>query len=741
MAKSHKKPVSHRSQKEVFRRQIRCELLESRQLMAADFGTVHHNHFDPEDVNDDGVVSPADALVLISGLNDPNISRINDPNIRAVATDIFFADVNNDRRMSPLDALMIINRLNNNSNGEQDRGREGSRQTTPSSSIDEVRSYDGTGNNLELTELGSTGEQLLRVVNADYADGISEPAGADRPSPREISNVLSSQDVDTASSQRDLSALIYVWGQFLDHDIDLTDSGNTEYLPILVPEGDTSFDPLGTGVKTIPFLRSVFDTTTGTSVDNPREQVTSITSWIDGSQVYGSDAETAASLREFSGGRMLLSDDEMMPKDEDGFFIGGDIRANENLELTAMQTLWVREHNYWADRIATENPSLDDEAIYQQARAIVGAEIQSITFNEFIPALLGKNAISRYLGYDSTVDPSIANEFSTAAFRFGHSTLNDDVGFFDNDGQDVRDEVSLTEAFLNPALLEESGIDSVLKYAASAVSSEVDLQVVDSLRNLLFGAPGSGGLDLVSLNIQRGRDHGLADYNSVREAYGLEPVDGFDDITSDTELQQNLESLYGSVDNIDLWVGILAEDHVGGGSMGETGRAIIIDQFERLRDGDRFWYENTFNGQQLRTLQNTSLADVIKRNTTVTNLQDNVFFMKAEVTGSVLTTAARSAIPNIRGNNQLGGGNQATRTVGVAGVTVELLDGGGEIIATTTTDSRGRYRFTQFDETGNYSIQISQDSGYTSDSDEPLEFLVTNGATRLRGLDLRVSLT
>jgi peroxidase len=86
-----------------------------------------------------------------------------------------------------------------------------------------------------------------------------------------------------------------------------------------------------------------------------------------------------------------------------------------------------------------------------------------------------------------------------------------------------------------------------------------------------------------------------------------------------------------------------------------------------------------------------------------------------------------------------GGANQAMRAVGVAGVTVELLNDAGEVVATTITDSRGRYRFTQFDETGNYSIQVSTDSDYTSDTDEPLEFLVSNGATRLRGLNLRVS--
>ena len=175
--------------------------------------------------------------------------------------------------------------------------------------------------------------------------------------------------------------------------------------------------------------------------------------------------------------------------------MAGDIRAGENISLTAIQTLFVREHNRLADKISEANPNMSDEDIYQQARATVIAEIQSITFNEFLPALLGKQAISRYQGYDATVNPTIANEFSTAAFRFGHSTLNDEIEFFDNEGRAVRDGVTLAQAFNNASFLEETGIDSLLKYDASTQAQEVDLQVVDSLRNLLFGAPGSGGLD------------------------------------------------------------------------------------------------------------------------------------------------------------------------------------------------------------------------------------------------------
>src|SRR5207248_3443948 len=132
------------------------------------------------------------------------------------------------------------------------------------------------------------------------------------------------------------------------------------------------------------------------------------------------------------------------------------------------------------------------------------------------------------------------------------------IEFLDNHGLPVADEVALSQAFFNPPLLVANGIDSVLKYLSSDPSSEVDTLVVNSVRNFLFGPPGAGGLDLVSLNIQRGRDHGLADYNTMRAAYGLPRVTDFTQITANADVQAKLKSLYGSVNNIDPWVGALA---------------------------------------------------------------------------------------------------------------------------------------------------------------------------------------
>ena len=487
-----------------------------------------------------------------------------------------------------------------------------------------------------------------------------------------------------------------------------------------MPTGDPSFDPNNTGTQVIPLNRSQYDPATGTT--DPREQVNVITSFMDGSMIYGSNATTAAALRTFSGGMMKTSPGDLLPYNnstylgsttlnmandaqlvpEDQLFAAGDVRANENIELTSLQTLFVREHNYWATQIAKANPKLNDEQIFQRARAIVIGEIQSITYNEWLPAVLGNNALTSYQGYDPSVNPGIANEFSTAAFRFGHSMLGNDVEFLDNNGLPVAPAVALSQAFFYPPLVSQNGIDPLLKYMASDPSSEIDTKVVDSVRNFLFGPPGSGGLDLASLNIQRGRDHGLADYNTVRAAYGLPKVKNFAQITSDPTLQAELKQLYGSVNNIDLWVGALAEDHVKGSSVGPTLMAIISDQFQRLRDGDQFFYEREFSGRLLQQIDNTTLADVIQRNSDITNLQANVFFFQASISGTVSTNSG----------GRLGGRPQ--QQTGVPGITVELINADdGSIVATTITDRRGNYSFDVSDGlgTGKYQIEVLPSDG------------------------------
>jgi hypothetical protein len=302
-----------------------------------------------------------------------------------------------------------------------------------------------------------------------------------------------------------------------------------------------------------------------------------------------------------------------------------------------------------------------------------------------------------------------------------HSFINDDVEFFGNDGRAVHDEVALRDAFNNPDLLRETGADSILKYLASTTAQELDNQIVDSLRNFLFGQPGQGGFDLAAMNIQRGRDHGLADYNTVREAYGLTRAESFADISSDPEVQQALEALYSTVDNIDLWVGGLAEDHMPGSSVGELIRTIVADQFQRLRDGDRFWYSNIFSRRDAAQLERTTLADIIRRNSTITNVQNDVFFMRASVAGQVFADTNSN-------------GRRDRREVAVPAVMVQLLDDEGAVIATAVTDREGRFRFTQFSETGDFQVRVVAPAGYSTESNT-LDLLITRGGMTLSGLN------
>ena len=766
------------------RRRLKPEALEARQLLAAN---IFHNELMPEDVNEDGTVTALDALTIINQMSRESrggdAGTLDGNRLEDWARGRM-TDVNNDGRDSALDALMVINRLSRGRGGDLDPGRtpespadeptdetplnenpgnedpaneDPANEDPTSGAFTEVRSIDGSGNNLETLEAGAANTELTRLADSDYADGISEPAGEDRPSAREISNALSAADPDGTTSERDLSSFVFIWGQFLDHDIDLSLEPEREEDAIAfdvdVPTGDPLFDPLSTGEATIHLTRSDIAEGTGTSVDNPAEQVNSITAWVDGSQVYGSTQDVADSLRQFEGGRLLISDDGYLPTDDEGHLLAGDIRAAENIALTSMHTLFVREHNRLADEISSENPDSSDEEIYQQAREIVIAELQSITYNEYLPALLGEDVLSDYEGYDSSVDPSIVNEFSTAAFRFGHSTLNETIGFYGNDGLDVEDSVVLADAFFNASLLEETGIDSVLKAGASTLSQETDLEVVDSLRNFLFGQPGSGGFDLVALNIQRGRDHGLADFNSVREAIGLEAYESFDEITSDIELQGKLETLYGDVNNIDLWVGLLAEDHAEGSSLGETSTLIIADQFERLRDGDRFYYENTMSDREIRQIENTTLADIIEQNTNNRSLQSNVFFFAPTIAGTVTSDTPivdQIAVHSVRGrdgdsNNRRGRGSGDQRddqpqfTDGVEGVTMELLDSAGNVVATTVTDRDGEYEFDSFDRSGEFQIRVASSDEVTPVGSGSIELLISSGDSSWDDIDFVVT--
>ena len=490
----------------------------------------------------------------------------------------------------------------------------------------EFRTISGYGNNARNPEWGAAEIPFLRRTTVDYGDGVDSPSGENRPNPRDISNAVCAQEEDTPGARR-ASDFVWQWGQFLDHDITLTPTNDLiEPFNVPIPAGDPFFDPQGTGQQEMALDRSFSEI-----VDGIRQQVNEITAYVDASNVYGSDQERADALRLEDGtGRLAVSEGDLLPFNTEGlpnapsanapnFFLAGDFRANEQVGLTAMHTIFVREHNYWAELVGRSNSSLSGDQIYEIARALVGAEMQAITYNEFLPVLLGRDAIPKYRGYRADLNPGITNVFATASYRFGHSMLSSELLRLDRRMREIREgHLDLASAFFSPSrIVDEGGIDPILRGLSYQRAQRIDTQLVDDVRNFLFGPPGAGGFDLATLNIQRGRDHGLPGYNEVRRNFGLRPVRSFRDITPDREVREKLESVYDSVEDIDVWVGGLAEPPFRGGLVGETVHVILREQFLRLRDGDRFWYQNHLDETLQSMIEKQTLARIIERNTKI----------------------------------------------------------------------------------------------------------------------------
>ena len=485
----------------------------------------------------------------------------------------------------------------------------------------EFRPIGGSGNNLEHPEFDPVpGSAELAIAPLNFAPGTGDGLVAG-PNPRTISNIIaggtSSTGQNAETNDPVASAWLYVFGQFLDHDLSLESSPQTSPLiDVVVLPNDPTFKAgtsiVMTRVTRSPFTNTIINTTAG---------------YLDLSQLYGSTAKTAASLRNPDGTLQSSDNGQALPV-VDNAFVTGDPRVMENPELTATTTLFMREHNYWVGTLKASNPSWTGDQLYNMAKAITTAEYQNIVYKEYLPLLIGP-ALEPYIGYNPRVNAQVTQEFATAAFRVGHSQVSDTQEGLDNNGNVVFTE-PLAQAFFNtPEIDETNGINPLLRSISADFSQATDVYTVAALRNLLF-APLPGGdvdeIDLIAIDIQRERDIGLATLNQTRKALGFAPYHSFDELTLDPVLQQNLETVYGSINNVDLFMGGLAESHAPGAIVGPTFQAIIARQFAALRDGDRFfWLNEGFDPQTASMISNTTLGDIIRRNTDSTNVPAHVF--------------------------------------------------------------------------------------------------------------------
>ncbi|MCE7002265.1 peroxidase family protein [Kibdelosporangium philippinense] len=582
----------------------------------------------------------------------------------------------------------------------------------------EIQSLDGSGNNLVHPDWGKAGTPYSRLAPARYADGIG--AEVTGPAPRYISNRIFNDTGQPLFSSRHTSQWIVAWGQFVDHTFALrADSDKREGITFDNADPMESFH---SDAPSIPFARSRY---TGGET-TPREQINTLNSYIDAYAVYGDDNRRLEWMREGpvdgnmanNSAKLLLSNgflprrtfrgdpdsapvmDNTTVEGLDRLAVAGDFRANENTGLLAVQTLFAREHNRIVDLLPK---GLSEEEKFQIARRVVIATQQYITYNEFLPTLGIR--LPGYRGYNPAVNPSLATEFATAAYRI-HSmvpsdfTVEAEAGKYSEaqlnawraqgvtvarQGTRIRLGVPPSLVMFNPDLVEQLDLGPILVGLNKPVQRRNDEMIDNLLRSLPISlGPTTVIFDITSIDIQRGRDHGLPSYNDLRRAVGLPAKPDFRSITGEateafptdplltpgkeiddpnsldflslrdingkpipltspeaktsavagqrrTTTAARLKAIYGDVSTVDAFVGMISEPLVPGTEFGELQLAIWQRQFGALRDGDRFFYLNDPALAMIRAKfgidYRRSLGDVIAANTGIrrSQLTSNVF--------------------------------------------------------------------------------------------------------------------
>lgn len=523
---------------------------------------------------------------------------------------------------------------------------------------------------------------FVRLQPADYGDGVgfarrSSLTGNQLP-PARLVAVNLHPDLETPSS--DLSVLFMSWGQLVNHDLAQASTARdatghehkccsrkmitsqqrqkevdfylTNCMPILLPSNDPVYGPVG--VRCHEFKRSLAALRPACSL-GPRTQLNTITSYVDASFVYGSSSSQSRSLRRHAGRGQLAMwnyfesvrmkpllpaqlenpDEECIGRRAGRYcFRSGDSRTNQQIQLVALHTVHARQHNRIAAGLATLNPHWSGQRIYHEARHIHIALVQHILLSEYLPELLGQRAMEKYHltetsrpdewwdGYDPGVNAGISQEFAAAAFRQGHTSVPSQVMRFNPMSHEPLRVYALRRVFRQPwALYEPGAVDEFVAGMVDVPAKNLDAFMTSELSGHLLEVPGETvGLDLASINIQRGRDQGVAGYNSFREWCGLGRVGSFEELDAYMSNRSSfvMSQLYESVDDIDLFTGGVSEFPLEGAQVGPTFACIIGRQFELLRAGDRFWFENgpqsgpqAFSPAQLASIKQVTLARLL----------------------------------------------------------------------------------------------------------------------------------
>uniref|UniRef100_A0ABK9NGL7 Uncharacterized protein n=1 Tax=Glossina morsitans morsitans TaxID=37546 RepID=A0ABK9NGL7_GLOMM len=524
------------------------------------------------------------------------------------------------------------------------------------------RTHDGTCNNQGRQRWGAALMPFHRLLPPEYGDGVDSIRNAADGGPLPSSRFISLLVHGAREGEASFTLMLAQWGQLLDHDMTSTAQprpingsipsccGGKNFhpscFPIKVPFDDPWLSPLK--IRCLEFLRSAPAQRADCEL-SWREQTNQASSFIDASPIYSSSIKASNSARTFHNGLLIFGNNNSFNDVcQRGALAphcirAGDARSSEQPGLLALHHVWVGEHNRIASELSKLNRHWSDEKIFQETRRIIGAMFQHITYNEFLPAILGRKILKLfdlellqsgyYQGYDPDINPTVANEFSAAAFRFGHSLVQNSYMRCDRFHNVININVTLHEEFQRGDIGTAGSLHRLLRGMSNQKSLKRDEFITPELTNHLFQTPGFPfGLDLAAINIQRGRDHGLPPYTRWRIPCGLSPINNWDDfvISAGPESAKRIGHAYRSVHDIDLFVGGIAERPVSGALVGPTFACIIAQQFHNTRKGDRFWYENgnfesSFTPSQLQSLRRISLANILCRTVGSGSFQPHIF--------------------------------------------------------------------------------------------------------------------
>ncbi|MCP9261367.1 Peroxidasin [Dirofilaria immitis] len=594
------------------------------------------------------------------------------------------------RLLPEIDVSQFVGNITNFLGEENPSIEECLSQPLPCDHTTKYRTFSGWCNNLKFPHYGNAFAPMRRLLDPVYEDGFDSPRilGDNRrnlPSARKVSNAV---HAEKPVFHTIYTHMLMQMGQIIDHDFahspvsrgpgntildcsrcDSAETVSIHCFPIPIENDDPYFPHLNDNgePRCISFVRSLL----GQLTLGYRNQLNQLTSYIDASFIYGSTKCEANKLRLFSQGRLAYTNlgfnREALPQGHQErdcrsnpqypCFNAGDERSNEQPGLTVLHTLFLREHNRIAISLSNINSHWFDEKIYLETRRIMGAKVQHIVYNEWLPIILGSEAIAKYdliprkigyyHGYDDKCDATMTHEMATAAFRFGHSLIRNIFPRMNAKYQEKVDGLDLKTSFNNVTFyytLENGHIESIIMGLLGSRSMDFDRHISDAIRNHLFqrSTDSYTGMDLPAINIQRGRDHGIPPYNSYREICGMHRARNFDDLKDmmDERTIVELRSVYNHVDDIDLFPGIMSEKPLKGALVGPMLICIIGEQFQRLKRCDRFYYENDnpitkFTPDQLAEIRKTTLSKLICANSQYArNIQPNAFLMPNNLTNA-----------------------------------------------------------------------------------------------------------